>query len=80
MDNNKLNKAFGVEHEFFDFLDKLDLGINGCALFQNQDGRYFMVVQTDGGPKYTVNDRFYYDFAKKWKETQPWKLLYTNNK
>ena len=66
-------------HKLNDFLSESGIEPGGCAVYQANDGRYYMatLVVTSSGPLFLINDRFFYDYAARYRDTQPWKLLYT---
>lgn len=51
-----------------------------CTLFEDKDGHYYLVIgQKDmkGQMVFVINDRFWYDYAKKWSDTgEKWTKIY----
>ena len=68
-------------HAFNDFLSTSEITEGGCAVYQATDDHYYLVtvVNAASGPLFLINDRFFYDYAKKYRDTKPWKLIYVKH-
>ena len=65
--------------KFESFLNETGINPGGCALYQDTNGRYYMVtkIKVSNGELFLINNGFVYDYPEIWKDTSPWNLLYT---
>jgi len=68
--------------EFRSFIKEHDPGEGGCVLFQDKNGRYYLLVahMAANGPMYTINNILFHEYSDLFKETSPWTVLYKNVK
>ena len=71
--NNELTKKFEA------FLNDAGIESGGCAVYQDKNGRYYLVtrITVSNGDLYLINSGFIYDYPEIWENTAPRKLLYT---
>ena len=76
-----MTKTYEELNAFDDFLSASEIREGDCAVYQATDGNYYLVTVANAasGPLFIINDRFFYDYVKKYRDTRPWKLIYVKH-